>query len=173
MRIDNILKKRGVEKIIFEHELHVSGVFTTCIIKRKNLQPIMTVCGSYMESLNNAAELLDKVISLEKQCAIVVPDLEKQPYNLGYYREIIFQDYEIEFKRIDNIFYIKNLRRKTADGFYIVEDPYNVPPNFRLVNSSPDGDTYHWDELGFSSGTAGEAVVKDGKVIKTKITAMS
>ncbi len=178
MKLEGLLKKTSVEKFIIEHELYgVSTICTTAILKRKKLVSLMAVSESTAECINLVAKLFDKVNELEKNVPIPIPSLEKQPYNLGYYKEVVFKDdkidYEVEYKRMDDIFYIKNIRRKTEDGFYIVDEPYQVPANFKFIQSTPAGDVYHWDNIRFLSGTAGEAIVKDGKVIKTKMTAMA
>jgi hypothetical protein len=133
--------------------------------------------------------LLDEVKKLEKKIGNVIlcPSLDKQRYVDGYYREILFEDYEVEFKRTPDSYVISRISRKDENGFYLVDreladDRYfkvekdqfhgtDLEPYRKLLKEGEE--LYAWDDIRYLSGSAGIVIVKDGKIIKSKGLAMA
>lgn len=172
------VKKWDLKSVSIEYEPYSSfsdKMFVVCCLTRHYFKsnPVMFLASSTEESLKRTTELLDKVKKLEEIATIPIPILEKQPYNCGYYREIVFQDYEVEFKNKNGIFYITAIRRKDLNGFYYTDPPFPVKDEYKFIKHSDEGDVYEWNDLGFLSGSKGLLIVKDGMVIKEKMTAIS
>ena len=174
----------------FEVTLHYEGYardtqWCVCTLKRPYVRHIevQKLGNTDLLALSNALRLLDKVEELEKHVKIGQPDGEKQKYHKGYYREIIFENYEVEFKRM----HVTDITRKDPQGFYILDNPKEVIENERYCIATPEriehtfgekyinkytleeGETlWMWNDIRCLSGSAGLLVVKDGKIIKEK-----
>lgn len=179
-KIEQFLKNYGEDKVIFECFKCYRDVLVCCKVirfKYKNSPPpIAATSSSQEDAFDKAKKLFDKVEELERVMPIIVPSLNEQPFNEGYHRELFIKgdNLYIEYKRMDDEFYITNVYRKDDDGFCYADEPYLIPNDFKFVKDLDDGyELYRWNDIQFLSGTAGDAIIKDGKVIKTKMTAIS
>jgi len=163
----------------------------TCIIKRPYIKHLAVhkVADTEETALKSALELLDKVKFLESKIGTIkAPDLDHQKYEGGHYREILFEDYEVDFKRSYQTYEICDIRRKDQHGFYIVDEPYVLEKHISKLDKDEfygynvsdlqlvlgEGEElYFWDNISHLSGSAGLVIVKNGKVIRTKGIAMA
>lgn len=142
-------------------------------MRRSGRMWVMGTGGDFLGALTSTTKIIEKVIALEKVLGhpIKSPLLSSQQYDNGYFRQFIYQDQEVEFKRQGDRFVITNIKRQDSEGFYLVEEPFPVGEDMQLVGYREDGCAlYTWNNIRFFSGSAGEAIVKDGKVIKTRMT---
>jgi len=133
----------------------------------------MSIGSSTEYSLKLALELLYKIIEVEKTVEINIPCIDKQRYNHGYYREMIYDEVESEYKNENGRLYLTDLKRKDKSGFYYVDKPFPISKEYKFIKSSNEGDIYEWDDIGFLCGSRGLLIVKDGMVIKQKMTAIA
>lgn len=188
-KVKELINRPHVYVITFKYETY-GNIIVTCSVKRPYHKHLATqaVGGSEEEALNKALELLEQVKTLEQKVKIEQPSLDKQKYVGGYYREKLFEDYEVEFKRTGDSYVITNISRKDEYGFYIVEEPYEPTEKiFKLDKAEFHGtevakyrellkegeELYAWDNIGYLCGSAGLLVVKDGKIVKSKGIAMA
>ena len=176
-------------KITFTYETY-GEILVSCAIKRPYYKSLAVygLGDSEEAAFECAFNRLNEVKSLEEKLGnyIESPSLDKQKYIDGYYREILFEDHEVEFKRTSDSYNISNIRRKDQNGFYYTDA--EIPSYyFKLKDEELWGhsrskyekflnegeELYAWDEIKFLSGSAGLAIVKDGRVIKTKGIAMA
>lgn len=172
-KLTDIMSRTGIESINFDFaDMYCDIVH--CTITRRAYDSIPVQCCS-----DNSDDALKRALKLMEQVKpwggkLKMPSKEKQSFNGGYYREMIDAENEVEFKRRGDSYVITSIRRKDADGFYYSEEPYPVKKEHTFVKDLPDGtQLWAWDNIGFLSGTAGELIVKDGKVIKSRMTAIS
>ena len=169
-KLTDILSKTSIEKVCFEfYDAYCDVV--NCTIKRLPVHtPSVQACStSSDDALKKAMELLEKVKPWDK--VIKIPSEDKKRYYPGYYREMLSNDVEIEFKNINNEFLITNIRRKDSDGYYYSEKPYPIENSFKFIKDLSDGtQLYEWDDIGILCGSAGDLIVKDGLVIKSRMT---
>src|SRR5260221_6995850 len=142
------MPRTGIEKISFEfYDAYTDIVY--CTIKRcqKGLISVQSCAKSSDEALKNALELLEKVKLWDK--ILKMPDKNKQPYYHGYYREMLDNETQVEFKNIGSEFVITGIRRKDSDGFYYSEKPYPVKKEHTFVKDlSDETKLYTWNNIG-------------------------
>jgi hypothetical protein len=192
MKIKKVLDLLGCDgRVIFEHYDCYSEVYVWCILERycrssftdslkdqKEPISVMSHGGNEKESLECAVKLLKQVEEFERKISksIPIPLLERQTCNGGYYREFVLNDIEVEYTRKDKEFVVTGINRKTKDGWYWIDEPYPVEKSelkltFQKVISN--GELWTWDDIGPLCGSRGEVIVKDGKVIMQRMTAIS
>lgn len=175
MNVYEIIKKYGrfSTTIEFVHE-DCYCYCVTCIIKRFRNVSVYALADSQDKALEYALELLEEVIELEKTTKIVLPEQSKQPYEGGYCTSEIGNNKELVFKRFGEVFYLGNIIKKAENGFYYVKKPYKIPEHYEFEKDLENGEQlFTWNTIQMLSGTAGEAIVKDGLVIKSKTTVVS
>jgi len=134
------------------------------------------VANSAESAFKRALKRLEKIQALPKEIKIEEPDTEKQPHEGGYHTEMITDELEVVFRRRGDGFTITDLRRKDKDGFIYLEEPRDLPTDgkWKFIRNLDDGyQLWKWDDIRPLSGTAGEAIVYNGKIIKTRTTAIS
>ena len=150
-----------------------------CTLERvyREALPVSARAGGQDEAINRAFKLLERVIELEKRIGYLKqPDPAEQPNQNGYHNEPVAGTNEVvRYKRKGEGFVVVELlRMDEEDGFVWADEPFFLPKDFKFVKSLPNGASlYTWDNIRYLSGTAGEAMVQDGKVIKFKMTAIS
>jgi hypothetical protein len=182
-KVKELINGPYLYKITFKYETY-GDVIITCIVKRPYIKHlgVYGIGNSDELALNRALILLDKVKSLEEKVKIEQPDLDKQKYVNGYYREIVFENYEVSFRRTPDSYVITDVSQK-EDGFYLAEGECPLPKSWLKMEKDElygvdikpyrallkEGEElYYWDDIRHLSGSAGLAIVKDGKLIKTK-----
>jgi hypothetical protein len=151
-------------------ELFVNAVLDRAPVHRV---PVMALASTFAESVSRAEILLEKVNKLELALghAIEPPDPKEQPFENGYARNFVKDDIEVEFKRKDCRFVITGINRRDENGFYIHEPPVPVREKMKFVRKLQDDlELWEWDDIGILSGSAGVCIVKDGNIIKSKMT---
>lgn len=168
-----ITNRSGIEKIEFEFQDAYCD-YVSCTLKRSYCKhlPVQSSSSSSSNALKEAFKLLEEVKPWDNQ--LKMPDDSCQPYQHGYYRQMLDAEHEVEFKREGIGFVITRINRKDDNGFYYTKNPHSPSKEDKFVKDLPDGTQYWtWNNIGFLSGTAGDMIVKDGLVIKTKMTAIS
>lgn len=110
-KIKELINRPKIYKITMIYETY-GKVLITCIIKRPYIKHLAIQSSGTTEekALNNTLKLLKKVEEIEKQNGnIKMPDLEKQTYINGYYRESLGNDVLVEFKRTESGYNITNI----------------------------------------------------------------
>ena len=144
-----------------------------CLIERHKKISVCYLGNDMASSLTGSLNLLTELLEKEKTYNIQVPELYEQPLNNGYCHKLI-GNIQFSFKRINNNYYLTGILEKDESGYSICPQPYPVPADFVFVKMLVNGDQlYSWDSLGMLSGNAGEAIVRDGIVIKSKTTAIA
>lgn len=185
-----MLKNKIEELTSHEHNLKVileyDPSYVVCILKRsyhKHLG-VKAVADNDINALDKALNLLKEVQELEEKTGIIKsPPQDKQKFDGGYWREVVFEDYEVEFCRRGYDFVITTISQKEPSGYYLVKEPYDPTKrnDMRKVEKeceeserlNPDEELWEWDNVQFLSGSAGYAIVKEGKVVKTKTVIIS
>lgn len=103
---------------------------------------------------------------------IRVPTSEEQNTNHGYCRRMLRTKHECEFNLVDGFYYITRFRLKDCEGFYYLEQPFELPDSYKFVKSTEDAHLYSWDDISCLSGSRGFAKVVCGLVVRTKTTAI-
>ena len=168
-----ILNNSNIEKINFEFQDAYCD-YVSCTIERRYHEhlPVQRASGSSDDALKFALELLEEVKPWDDK--LRMPDVSHQQFQGGYYREMLDEEYEVEFKRYGLKFVITDIRRKDKDNFYYSKIPYPVSKDDTFVRKLPDDtELWTWNNISYLSGTAGQMIVKDGMVIKSKMTAIS
>ena len=171
--IEQIIEKLGkyTTTISFTHE-YVYIWAVECIIDRYRDVSVMALRDTQDNALNDALKLLEKLTELEKTTKIVVPDLSNQPNNKGYHHTMVGNT-KLGYKRINNKFYLYSINTITEDGFVVLNTPVPIDKTYTFIRNTDKGDLYEWDDIGFLSGSAGLAYVKDGLVIASKTLRIS
>lgn len=122
------------------------------------------------DALDSALKLLEKVESLEGKYKQIERDVK--------YDSLI-----VSFRYNENV--ITNIFNQSADGFIILDEPYELNKLSGVVTKvleysnlgvsclNEGEEVYHWDDIGILSGTSGLAIVKDNMVIRTKMMSIS
>lgn len=183
-RVKELIHRPYIYKISFTYESYGSTL-VSCVVKRpyhKSLG-IYGIAGDDEEALTIALSRLDEVKELEEKLGgnIYSPPLDKQQYIGGYYRKILFEDYEVEFKRTHDSYDISNIKRRDEHGFYYtnrkLDDEFFKSDKKEFFNIDTtefdellkEGEElYYWDNIQGLAGSAGVAIVKDGRIIKMK-----
>jgi hypothetical protein len=183
-RIFDILRKTGnperIEKISFSYEgktYDKAELFVWCFLHRfpdthclsNKRQSVLALAGTEDEALDAALAVLNDVMKLEETITLPSGDKEQQQWNKGYYRKIVKDNFEVEWRRENDEFFITRVNQKDPENFYIVKKPFPVPAKWKHLS----GNLYEWDDIGFLCGSRGLAVVENGLVIKTKTIAIS
>lgn len=189
-KVKELINRPTCHTITFTYESYGS-ILVTCLVKPIYFKSMAVrgIAGSDEASLDLALGLLEEVKELEKKIdkVIPVPPLDKQPYVDGYYREFLFEDYEVEFKRTPNSYVISGIHRKDEHGFYYVDKELVDGRYFKLEKNDYHGtditpyrkllkegeELYAWDDIRYLSGSAGIVIVKDGRIIKSMGLAMA
>jgi hypothetical protein len=188
-KVKELILRPHCYKITFTYESY-GDLLISCIINRPYYKSlgVYGLSGTEEMAFDRAFKRLQEVIDLEKKIGHVIesPPLDKQECIDGYYREFVLDDVEVEFKRTAKSYNITNISRKDKNGFYLTDaeipeyyfklkDPEFHGHSLQKYNSllSKDEELYAWDDIRFLSGSAGLAIVKNGRVIKTKCIAMS
>ncbi len=183
-KIEELTSHEHSLKVILEYDLS----YVTCILKRpycKHLG-VRAVAGNDTDALDKALKLLKEVEELEEKVGDLKSPQDEQ-FDERYYREIVFEDYEVECCGYGGCFVITDISRKEPSGYYLVKKPYDPTKrnDMRKVEKeceeskeeskylNSDEELWEWDNIRFLSGSAGYAIVKDGKVIKTKMMIIS
>lgn len=153
-------------------------------------------------SIEQAEKLLCKLKETEDKFGkLDLPNPKDQSIEGGYTHKMITDDIEVSFERINKtkkfgpygMYALTHISKKDKFGFYYLDTPISVEEseikfyplkkltsqNTRLAVNPSDyhlednEEIYMWDDIRYLSGTAGLAIVKDGKVIKTKMTMIS
>jgi hypothetical protein len=172
-KLTEITSRSGIEKVCFEFEDAYCDI-VYCIIHRtyRGSIPVMSHSVSSDDALENALELLEEVKVWDKM--IKKPSADLLSSHPGYYRVMIDPETQVEFKNIGIDFAITGIRRKDSDGFYYSKEPHPVKEEYTFVKDLADGTKlYTWNDIGPLCGSAGELIVKDGLVIKSKMTIIS
>ncbi len=181
-KVKELINRPHVYEITFKYETY-GDVIVTCIVKRPYIKHlgVFGIGNSDELALNRALTLLDKVKALEEKVKIEQPNLDKQKHVNGYYRETVFENYEVSFRRTPDSYVITDVKQK-EDGFYLTEGEYPLPKTWLKMEKNElysvniesyrallkEGEElYYWDDIRNLSGSAGIAIVKDGKLIKT------
>ena len=86
-------------------------------------------------------------------------------------------DVDVEYVRKDREFVVTGINRKTKNGWYLLDEPFLVEDSryeLKFQKNLPDAtQLWEWDDIGFLCGSRGEVIVKDGKVIMQRMTAIS
>jgi hypothetical protein len=157
-----------------------------------------TCCAE--EIIKKTKKLFDKFVWAENSFGkISIPKNEDQKHEGGYFRKMISEDIEVEFERICyprirhfGNFAITGISKKDNYGFYYLDEPKTIEEfskdfspiikgvdSMRITVSRFDyaleegEEIYMWDNITYLSGTAGLVIVKNGNVIKTKMTMIS
>jgi hypothetical protein len=168
-RIYELTRRPFYYEVTFHYQ-NCYGTFMvdcTIILNRpaKLVNSVRSLGATEEESLDKAEKLLTKLLNLPP---IYQPSLDKQPYQNGYYREIIDETTEIEFKRIHDKYVVTNIKKKDGE-FYILDNPKDIPDYYIFVKDLENGEKFYtWDNVENLSGGWGEAIIKDGKVIKIR-----
>jgi hypothetical protein len=187
-KVKELINRPHVYEITFKYETY-GDVIVTCTVKRPYIKHLAVygIANTDEQALANALILLDKVKALEEKVKILQPDLDKQKHVNGYYRETVFENYEVSFRRTPDSYVITDVRQK-EDGFYLAESDYPLPKTWLKMGKNElygvnieqyrallkEGEElYYWDNIRHLSGSAGIAIVKNGNVIKTKGIAIS
>lgn len=137
---------------------------------------VMALGSTFTESLERAEKVLEKVNNLELALGNVIesPDPKEQLFENGYVRKFVKDDIEVEFKRKDCRFVITGVNLKDKDGFYIHLTPLPIQGKMKFIRKLPDElELWEWNDIGILCGTAGECIVKDKMIIKSKTTRMA
>ncbi len=187
--IRRLVTRPNYWEITFEYRSY-GEMFVACTIRRpgKKLE-VRSLAANTRKAFDKATELVFKLAALETTHSIEIPPLNKQPNENGYYREMITPNTEIEFKNIKGQFAVTALREKDGE-WYVQEKPFDVPwhykkahdtsnlfpyPELEKIDTSnllPGDELYQWDTIANLAGSAGFAVVRAGKVIKTMTIAI-
>ncbi len=165
-----------LESITFEHEqMGINRPYISCALKRPYFKslPVIASSSTSEDAFARARVLLDKVRQLEKVMKIAIPDIENQTIDGGYHREMLVDDIEVEYKNIGQIFHISAITRKDSEGFYYLNTPIPLTKEYKFVEKKGDLDIYSWNTIGPLCGSRGLIVVKDGMIIKQKMTMRS
>jgi len=177
MEIKDVLKNIEVERVVISYDRWCyDEICITCDLYHnlKNVSVVSAVDISLEGSIDKAYKLFFKILDLSKKCQIHIPSSEKQIYDGSYYREIVFDNLELEFKKRKDKFVITNLLKKTSNGFCVIDEPYPVPPTFKFIKNIEGGKSmYEWNSLGPLFGLVGMAIVSDGMVIESKTIAVA
>lgn len=187
--------------VVFTYTSYCRHNYVHCEIRRPRKKDLIVrkTRDTAEEALDAAIELLGQVKEIEKHfistsTPFPFPSLDKQTHVDGYYREVVKKDalgrdVQIEYKRTIDSYVITDI--ETIDGrFTVLKNPIPVGNDFKKVgNDVPytlaedaknnmkllaDGEEmWYWDDIGFLSGSAGLAIVKNGFVIKKLCIAMS
>jgi hypothetical protein len=173
--LEDLIKGPQHYSVDFHYENVYGKIYITCTIHdgyyhyKKEFWVSGGPAQTEDEAFEKALIILNKVLFLDNiPCQ---PDLSKQANQNGYYREMIGEETEVEFKRVENHYVITNIRRKDKDGFYSLDNPYPVEQNKTLYFShilDNGDDLYKWNTCRGLSGSWGEAIIRNGMVIKTK-----
>lgn len=183
-KVKELIQRPHCYKITFSYESY-GAILVNCTVKRPYIKHLAVKClaSNEEEALNKALELLEEVEVLESKIDIIkAPPLDKQKFVDGYYREVLFEDYEVEFKRTFDSYAITRIARKDVNGFYIVKEPYEVTKDHFKVTNNLQGmnvseyrnmlkegeELWGWNSIRYLSGSAGLLIVKNDKVIKVK-----
>ncbi len=176
--IKDLIERPNYYIISLSYEAGYGDIIVRCTIecdKRGREFIIYKSAANEIDAINSARTLLHKVGQLGLK-NLPQPKLEAQPYQKGYYREMVGASTEVEFKRMGDKYFLTDIREKDIDGYYTVETPYNVfdNPDMKLLENKFNGidDMYYWDTISCLSGSRGKAIVRDGKVIKTRTEAI-
>ncbi len=167
-----LLRKHKLEAIELRYETVYSDVHTVCTLERLYHKAVPVSARAAKlgdEAINKAFKLLARVEDLEKRIGnyLKQPNPEKQPYQNGYCNVPMEGSNEVvRYQRKGEGFAVVELFRTAEDGFVWINEPFPLPTDMKFIRALPDG-------IGFLSGSAGEAVVRDGKVIKTRMTAIA
>lgn len=197
VKVKELIKRPFCYKVTFTYESYGNYELVSCTVNKPYIRSlgVRSLGKDDEDSLNLALSLLDEVTELEKKIAsasginyftIEKPSLDKQPYVDGYYREKLFEEYEVEFKRTPDSYVITGITRKDENGFYYADreldnhyfkmdkDEFYGVEIAEYKKLLKEGETlYAWDSIRSLSGSAGVVIVKDGRVIKTKGLAMA
>jgi len=181
-KIDELTSREYNLKVILEYDAY--GV--VCMLKRvyhKHLG-VRVVADNDINALDKALGLLKNLQELEKKAGdIKSPPQNKQELDGGYWREFVFENYEVEFRRCGHEFVVTDINQKLFDDYYLIKEPYDPTKKDDMWKTeeeceeskylNPGEELWQWDNIGVLTGSAGYAIVKDGKVIKTKCTMIS
>jgi hypothetical protein len=181
--IQAAIQKHRLMSVTFLVEDYGRHVFVNAILERNprvgatgQKVHVMALASTFVEAVARAEIVLEKVNNLELALGHVIesPDPKEQLFENGYCRKFVRDDIEVEFKRKDCRFVITGIRRKDAEGFYLHEPPLPIQGKMKFTRQLADGlELWEWDDLGILTGTAGECIVKDKMIIKSKTTRMA
>lgn len=160
------------------------GMFVTATLERNHRElpghkgqlSVQALAGDFVTAIAWAEKLLEKVNILESAIgsALESPKPDQQPYENGYFHTFVKDDIQVSFKRNGSRFVITNVNRRDTEGFYIHEHPSPVQGKMKFVQKLDNGlEMWEWNDIGILTGTAGECVVRDGMIIKSRTTRMS
>lgn len=181
--VESVIKRLRLLGISFHAETY-GEMFVTATLERnhrdipghKGQVSIMALAGDFMTALASAEKLLEKVNILELALgsAIEPPEDKEQPHENGYARKYVKDDIQVEFKRQGKRFVITDINRRDAEGFYIHEQPVPLQGKMKFVKKLDKGlELWEWNDIGILTGTAGECIVREGMIIKSRTTMMS
>lgn len=181
--VESVIKRHRLLAISFHAETY-GEMIVTAILERnprdlpghKGKVSVMALAGYFTTALADAEKLLEKVNILELALgsAIEPPEDKEQPHENGYARKFVKDDILVEFKRQGKRFVITDINRRDAEGFYIHEQPVPLQGKMKFVTNLEKGlELWEWNDIGILCGTAGECIVRDGMVIKSRMTRMA
>lgn len=148
--------------------------------------PVMALGDSYSSAMSQLVQLMDKVVKAETTFGkIVAPDMSQQPHDNGYVCVPIGKNasdpkitVNARFKNRKSqfgTFVISAIISEDEEGFFVYDTPVEMDKTMRPISKNPNGpgDLYSWNTIGPLCGSAGVAVVVDGKVVRSKITHMA
>lgn len=172
--------KGGGFRILMDYD---SGPSVCCTLIRPYVRhlAVSALGKTEDEAIDRAKDLLSKVEELEKSTGEPVPKPDGEYYQNRYYQRVI-GDIRVSLKATYGLFSIIMLTQVDRRGFTVHKtpdslegyEPYNpADSNHRRLLEShkvelePGESLYIWDNIRFLSGTAGLAIAKDGKIIKS------
>ncbi len=173
-------RKHRLEQINFEVFAMGDGIVECTLLRySRHHAAVKVASGALVKSLAAALMLLDKVETFERLRGTIKPPAAKcQPYINGYHRvPVDGEEWGVVFQRISvapDGWAIRAINRMDKDGFTYADPAFPVPSAWKLEETRADGSQlYTWDDMVALSGSTGEALVLDGLVVKTKMTAIS
>jgi len=178
--IEAQLQEHKLESLELRYETVYRDVLVICTLERTYFKalPVSATAGNDDDAINSALKLLARIEELEKEIGdyVKAPEPDAQPHEGGYcnLRVTDGKDVFVRYKRRGAGFVIKGVLRIDEAGFVWTDEPFFIPNDFKFVRYLEHGASlYEWDRIGVLTGTAGQAIVLDGKVIKTKMTAIA
>lgn len=155
-KIKELVAHPNYHKINFEYQDLYGRIGVECTIRnhRLNFIPVQGTGWTEEEALEGALATLAKIEA--SQVKIGAPQETDQKYYNGYYRRMINDEIEVEFKN----------KRVTEYNGFIVDDLHYIDKTENINNITYD--LYEWDNIGYLCGSSGKVLIKDGLVYASK-----